>query len=94
MTFYRKMFATDGTIGTAPAAQTVELTVLGWTADSQTVTATGVTASNIVIVTPTPADQAAYVAAGIICTTQGADSLTFTCDTTPIVAIDVQVVIL
>lgn len=94
MTLYRKMFATDGTVADSPAAQTVELTVLGWVADAQTVTATGVTASNIVIVSPTPADQAAYVAAGIICTAQGADSLTFTCDTTPIVAIDVQAVVL
>lgn len=94
MTLYRKMFATDGTIGTSPAAQTVELTVIGWVADSQTVTATGVTATNLVIVAPTPADQAAYVAAGIICTTQGAGTLTFTCTTTPTVALDVQVVIL
>ena len=73
---------------------TVGLTVVGWSANAQTVTATGVTASSLLVVAPTPADQVAYVASGIICTTQGTDSLTFTCTTTPTTALDVQVVIL
>ena len=72
----------------------VSLTVAGWSASSQTVTASGVTATSLLVVAPTPADQVAYVAAGIICTTQGMDSLTFTCTTTPTTALDVQVVIL
>ena len=73
---------------------TVTLTVAGWSANSQTVVASGVTASSLLVVSPIPAHQVAYVAAGIICTTQGTDTLTFTCSTTPTAALDVQVVIL
>ena len=73
---------------------TVTLTNAGWSDDSQTVTAAGVTTENLILVAPIPADQTAYVAAGIICTTQGAGTLTFTCTTTPTAALNVQAVIL
>jgi hypothetical protein len=73
---------------------TVSLTVEGWSGNSQTVTASGVTATNLAIVAPAPADQSDYVAAGIICTAQGANSLTFFCSETPTSAIDVGVVII
>lgn len=94
----------EGTLtstGTAPfvptsAAQTLllTLTVGGWVANSQTITATGVKADNIIFIAPTPENQAAYTFAGIICTTQEANSLTFTCTTTPTADIQVQVVII
>lgn len=77
-----------------PTALTVTLTTAGWVADEQDVAASGVTASSIVIVAPDPSDQAAYVAAGIICTGQGVDSLTFTATDTPVADLDVKVVIL
>lgn len=96
-----ELMSADGTIpkerltnaATTPATMP-ELTVGGWSSNTQTVTVTGVTASNIVIVSPAPASAADYAAAGIVCTAQAADSLTFTCDTVPTNAITVNVVIL
>ena len=73
---------------------TVSLVVANWSNNSQTVTATGVTASNNVIVSPAPASIDNYVAGGIKCTAQGSGTLTFTCTTTPSTAISVNVVIL
>lgn len=72
----------------------VTLTVAGWTDYSQTVTATGVTASNDVIITPDPASVEDYVDAGILCTAQSTNSLTFQCGDTPEAAITVNVLIL
>ena len=72
---------------------TITLTVEGWSTDAQTVTATGVTASNTVIVSPVPSAMSDYVGCGIVCTAQGDNTLTFGCDTTPTSAIDVNVVI-
>ena len=71
-----------------------ELTVAGWSNNAQSVTVSGVTASNIVIVAPAPASAADYAAAGIVCTAQGTDSLTFTCTTVPSNAITVNVIIM
>lgn len=73
------------------ATATPQLTVEGWADNAQTVAASGVTASNFVMVAPAPASHGAYVAAGIRCTAQGVDSLTFTCEAVPEVAIDVNV---
>jgi hypothetical protein len=52
------------------------------------------TATGVVLVSPDPTDQSAYTSAGIICTAQGTDSLTFTATTTPTADIDVNVVML
>ena len=71
-----------------------ELTVAGWSNNTQTVTVTGVTATNTVFVSPAPASVADYASAGINCTAQGTDSLTFTCTTVPTNAITVNVVIM
>ena len=73
---------------------TVTLTVEGWLNNAQTVTATGVTASNTVIVSPVPSAMSDYAGGGIVCTAQGTNTLTFECDTTPTSAIDVNVVII
>lgn len=73
---------------------TVTLTAEGWSNNAQTVTAAGVTASNTVIVSPVPSAMSDYVGGGIVCTAQGANTLTFECDTTPTSAIDVNVVII
>lgn len=78
---------------TSPATMPT-LAVADWSSNTQTVTVTGVTATNIVFVSPAPASAADYAAAGIICTAQGTDSLTFTCTTTPTNAITVNVVII
>lgn len=71
-----------------------ELTVAGWSSNTQTVTVTGVTATNTVFVSPAPASASDYASAGIICTEQGTNSLTFTCTTVPTNAITVNVVIM
>lgn len=63
------------------------------TLTGQTVTVTGVTASNTVIVGPAPASQDVYVAAGIKCTAQAANSLTFTATSAPTAPVTVNVMI-
>lgn len=95
----------DGTIGVnelsvitdaSPVSvnTTATLTSAGWSGGSQTVTVTGVTATGIVFVSPDPTDQAAYTSAGIVCTAQAADSLTFTATSTPASDLTVNVVML
>lgn len=61
---------------------------------TQTITVQGVTASNTIFVAPAPASSADYAAAGIICTAQNTNQLTFTCTTIPANNIEVNIVIL
>lgn len=76
------------------ASLSVTLTAAGWVSNAQTVVATGVTANNNVIVAPDPANIEDYTGAGIRCTTQAANALTFECDSAPDSAIVVNVLIL
>lgn len=74
----------------------VTLTTSGWSSNTQTVTVSGVVASEAAqLITPTPAiaSQSAYYEAGIMCTGQAANSLTFTCQTVPTSNLTVYVVI-
>lgn len=92
-----KLLDSDGTIPTArltKANTTVTLAVADWSSSTQTVSVTGVTATSIVFVAPDSASQSDYTSAGILCTAQGAGTLTFTCSTTPTNAITVNVVAL
>ena len=92
-----KLLDSDGTIPTARLTKvnsTITLTSAGWSGGSQTVTVTGMTTTGVVLVSPDPTDQSAYTSAGILCTAQAADSLTFTCSTTPTGDLDVVVVML
>lgn len=73
---------------------TVTLLANWWSGTTQTVTATGVTATNTVIISPDPSDFSDYTSAIIYCSAQWVDSLTFACDTIPSNDIDVNVVIL
>jgi hypothetical protein len=73
---------------------TVTLTTAWWSSSTQSVTATGVTASNTVIVSPALSDIADYADWGVYCSAQWTDSLTFTCDSTPSNDITVNVVIM
>ena len=82
----------------APKSVSVTLASASWdsTVKTQTVTVTGVSATETdQIVTPVPAlaSQTAYYEAGILCTGQAADSLTFTCTTAPTEDLTVYVVI-
>lgn len=79
-----------------PLARTITLTTSGWSSNTQTVTVSGVVASETAqLITPTPAiaSQSAYYEAGIMCTGQAANSLTFTCQTVPTSNLTVYVVI-
>lgn len=61
----------------------VILTTSGWSANTQTVTAPGVTVSNYVTTGPTPTAFNAAMEAGVYCSGQGNGTLTFTCTKTP-----------
>lgn len=71
----------------------VELTANGWSNNTQTVAAAGVTASNVVLVNPAPASYDDYVINNVRCTAQAENSLTFTCDFVPSDAITVNLII-
>lgn len=74
----------------------VTLTTSGWSSNTQTVTVSGVSATETAqLITPTPAiaSQSAYYEAGIMCTGQAANSLTFTCQTVPTSNLTVYIVI-
>lgn len=79
-----------------PLARTITLTTSGWSSNTQTVTVSGVSASETAqLITPMPkiTSQSAYYEAGIMCTNQGTNSLTFTCQTVPTSNLTVYVVI-
>ena len=80
----------------APHAALVTLTVAGWdsTAKTQTVTVSGILADEskqLIIPMPATTSMTAYNEAGIQCTGQAANSLTFTAETVPTAAISVYV---
>nr|DAG39684.1 MAG TPA: hypothetical protein [Bacteriophage sp.] len=80
----------------APHATLVTLTVAGWnsTAKTQTVTVSGILADEskqLIIPMPAVASMTVYNDAGIQCTGQAANSLTFTAETVPNAAISVYV---
>lgn len=80
----------------SPTSVTITLTTSGWSSNTQTVTVSGVSATETAqLITPTPAiaSQSAYYEAGIMCTKQAANSLTFTCQTVPTSNLTVYVVI-
>lgn len=80
----------------APTSVTITLSASSWSSNTQTVTVSGVVASETAqLITPIPANasQSAYYEAWIMCTNQGANSLTFTCQTVPTSNLTVYVVI-
>lgn len=69
-----------------PKAYPITLVASAWSSNSQTITVPGVLSDETKqLIQPVPAiaSQAAYLAAGVLCTGQAADSLTFTCQTVP-----------
>ena len=72
---------------------TVTLSYSGWNNKTQIVSAQGVTASNDVVISAIPADNAEYIDSGMLCTAQGASTLTFTCDVLPTRDLTVNVLI-
>lgn len=78
---------------TSHSTQTATLTTT-WTSNQQTVTVSGVTSSNYVVVSPAPASYDDYCEAGIYCSAQDTNSLTFKCDTAPSSSLTVNVMII
>ena len=78
-----------------PLLRTAMLTTSGWSSNSQTVTVSGVVASSsaqLIYVSPAnKASATAWGAAGVFCSAQGANSLTFVCDSTPTENISVNI---
>lgn len=72
---------------------TVTLTVAGWANNSQTVTVSGVTANNAVVVSPAPGSYLSYGEFGVYCSAQTTNRLTFVCDSAPNVALTVNILI-
>jgi len=70
---------------------TITLAVASWSSNTQTVTCSGVTTDNLVIVSPTSASLTDYKNAGVTCTTQAANSLTFTCENIPTADLTVDI---
>ena len=84
--------------GGKPKSALVTLSVAGWdaSAKTQSVAVPGVLADEskqLILPMPATANQNAYAAAGIACTAQAANSLTFTAQTVPTEAIKVYVVV-
>ena len=69
----------------------VTLTTNGWSSKSQSVTATGVTANSIIVVSPAPASFDEYATCGVRANAQASNSITFKCDETPSSALTVNV---
>lgn len=89
--------ATKGYVdGIKPKSISITLPASGWSSNTQTVTVNGVLADESAqLIQPMPAiaSQSAYISAGIICSGQAANSLTFTCQTVPTENLTVYVVI-
>ena len=79
-----------------PKAVSVTLSASGWASNAQTVTVSGVLADEtkqLIQPMPAVASQQAYMAAGVYCSGQAANSLTFTCSEVPTEDITIYVVI-
>lgn len=74
-----------------PTAVTVTLTVAGWNNKTQSVQVINMNTTKSVVVQANDSSRDAYTDAGIKCTAQGTNTLTFTCETLPTEAIQVNV---
>lgn len=72
----------------------ITLTSAWWSNNEQSVTATGVSASNNVIISPAPSSISDYANGMVYCSAQASNSLTFSCTTEPENDITVNVLIL
>lgn len=80
---------------TSTTTSTLTLTVVAWSANSQTLTVTGVTATSInLIVIESITMGTRWGEAKVFATSQGTNSITFTCETTPTEPIEFKVTIL
>ena len=76
------------------SAASIAIAISDWNNNTCTKTATGVTSSNTVIISPDPSSFSAYASSQIRATAQGTNSLTFTCTSTPSEAVTVNILIM
>lgn len=76
------------------SSTTVTLPTTGWSSKKQTVSATGVTTDNSVIVSPAEGSREAYIDAEVYCSAQGNGTLTFTCKDVPTVSLTVNILVI
>lgn len=79
--------------GNLKSTTTASLTVARWSSNTQSVTVTGVTANNLIEVSPAPGSFDAYSKARVYCSAQATNSLTFKCTITPTAALTVNIII-
>ena len=80
---------------TKPKSVSITLPASGWSDSTQTVTVSGVLADETAqLIQPMPAmaSQSSYYGAGVLCSGQAENSLTFTCQTVPTADLTVYVV--
>ena len=86
---------TGEAIPTVPSITSTTATLASgnWSSNTQSVSVTGVTSTNNVIVAAAPTSMSDYADANVRCTAQSSGTLTFTCETTPTNNITVNVMI-
>lgn len=83
-----------GAVSKKTAVRIISTTDWNIATNTATITVNGVTPDNTVIVSPTPISAQRYAEAGVICSSQENNSLTFICTTIPDVDININVLIL
>ena len=91
--FWEKIKAYVNENASKPKLRVVTLSSSGWSSNTQTVTVSGVTASNAVICSPDPDGMTPAMEAGVFCSEQSNNSLTFTCSVQPSVNIVYNILI-
>lgn len=86
---WAKLIETGGNIKT----NTVSLPVADWVGNEQTVSVVDVTASSVVIVSPSPSSYDDYASAAVYCSAQGSGTLTFVCGVVPSSDLTVNIII-
>lgn len=80
--------------GAVPSvARTATLAAASWSSKKQTVTVSGITASQHLVIAPAPASYVAYGESMVRCIAQAANSLTFQCEDVPTAALTVNILI-
>ena len=80
----------DGKVTT----QSVSLASGSWSSLTQTVSVSGVTSNNIVLVTPAPGSYTAYHGSGVYCSAQGSGTLTFKAVSKPTSTLTVNILLI
>lgn len=92
---FRKLVKTDLPSGISIKSSTsVTVATSAWSDKATTVTVSGVTANNDIIVSYKPESKSVFETAGIYASAQAANSITFTCATVPTASVTINVLIL